>query len=169
MASRHNLHAIDVAVAVALVAEPDAAYGRLAERLGLGVSTVHGAVGRLAFAGLLRPGGRVVNRLALREFLAHGLRYAFPARPGRTLRGVPTAHAGPSLRGRLMASEPYVWPTADGDAVGPAVTPLYPAAVELPRRSPAVYDLLSLADALRVGRARERGAALEALDAYLAA
>jgi len=162
-----DLHGLDMAVAAALVAEPGATYPRLSELLGMSPATSHGAVRRLEYAALLRPGTRIVNALALREFLVHGLRYAFAARPGPVVRGVPTAHAGPALRAHVVSDAPYVWPSPEGDAVGPAVSPLYARAAELPRRSPAVYELLSAMDALRVGRARERKAAAAAIDRRL--
>jgi hypothetical protein len=43
------------------------------------------------------------------------------------------------------------------------VTPLYAAAVRLPERCPSLYESLALVDALRVGQARERKLAVEAL------
>jgi hypothetical protein len=46
--------------------------------------------------------------------------------------------------------------------------PLYGKAVELPERCPSVYELLTLVDALRVGRARERKIAAEHLRERLA-
>lgn len=163
MPQNMDLHDLDMAVAAALVTEPGASFPRLVELLGMSPSTAHGAVGRLAHAGLLRPGTRVVNGLALREFLVHGLRYAFAARPGAAVRGVPTAHAGPALAGHVVAEAPYVWPSPQGEAIGPAVRPLYHKAVELPHRSPAVYEILSAMDALRVGRARERKVAADVI------
>jgi hypothetical protein len=124
-------------------------------------------VRRLALAGLVRPGTKCVNWLALREFLAHGLRYAFPARPGASVRGVATAHSGPPLAGHILAEDAAVWRKADGTARGQEIAPLFPQAVHLPQRRPSLYELLTLADALRVGRARERTRALEELDRRL--
>ena len=40
-----------------------------------------------------------------------------------------------------------------------AVQPLYPSVPGAARRDPALYDLLALVDAMRLGRARERGRA----------
>jgi hypothetical protein len=50
---------------------------------------------------------------------------------------------------------------------GRALAPLYPNAVSLPSRAPEVYDALTLVDAIRGGQARERNAAVMALDALL--
>ena len=61
----------------------------------------------------------------------------------------------------------YVWPSAEGPADGEAINLLYPQAIQLPERCPSLYQLLTLADALRVGRVRERKLALEELEARL--
>ena len=60
-----------------------------------------------------------------------------------------------------------MWPEARGSVRGTSLTPLYPKATALPEREPEVYNALTLVDALRVGQARERTAALAALDAML--
>ena len=105
-----------------------------------------------------------MNRLALLEFLEHGLRYVFPARPGNVKRGVPTAHSGPILSAEIdRDGGAYVWASPNGTVRGREIEPLVPRASELPERSPRTYEALSLVDALRVGRARERELAGRAL------
>jgi len=161
------LHALDIPVAIRMAEEAVGSYQVLSTDLGISTSTAHAAVWRLEQAGLVRPGSKSVNWLALREFLAHGLRYAFPARPGASVRGVPTAHSGPPLAGHILAEDAFVWRKADGSATGQEIAPLFPRAVDLPERRPSLYQLLTLADALRVGRARERDRALAELDRRL--
>jgi len=158
------LKPVDVVVGLRLAEAPEAKYDELSHDLGISSSTAHAAVRRLQAAGLLRPSSRVVNWLALQEFLAHGLRYVFPARPGERVRGVPTAHAGPPLAKHIVANDAIVWPNAEGPAEGEAIAPLYPQAVELPHRSPAAYEMVTLADAIRVGGTRERRRALEEIE-----
>lgn len=157
--SEHALRPYDVAVALRLAEVPFASFKRLAKDLGLSGSTAHAAVRRLMDAGLVRmasDGSRPVNRLALLEFLEHGVRYAFPGVLGPVKSGIPTAYAGPALKDQILAEYPVVWPHVGGPAVGPTVNPLLPKAAELPERSPDTYALLSAVDAIRVGRARER-------------
>jgi hypothetical protein len=151
---------IDIAVAVVLAEHPGMKFEPIANLLGISVSKAHAAVQRLAEVGLLLPEGRRVNRLALLEFLEHGLQYVFPAKIGNVRRGVPTANAG-----SLFANDDdgYVWPSPDGSARGRALEPLVPKARELPLRAPHAYETLSLIDVLRVGRARERAAAMDQL------
>lgn len=157
---------IDVAVALVLVEHPGMKFDDIAQLLGISVSKAFDAVQRLADVGIVLPEGRRVNRLALLEFLEHGLQYSFPAKPGNVRRGVPTAHAAPPLANEFDAGdEVYVWPSPDGPARGRAIAPLVPKANELPARAPRLYETLSLVDALRVGRVRERSAALDHLRA----
>jgi len=158
-----SLKPVDVVVALRLAEAPGEKYAQLGADLGISSSSAHQSVRRLAAAGLLRPGTRTVNRLAFREFLEHGVRYAFPARPGIEARGVPTAHAAPPLSSHIVSAHAYVWPSAVGPSSGQSVTPLYPAAIRLPDRCPSVYESLALVDALRVGQARERKLAAEVL------
>lgn len=155
----------DIAVAVFLAEHPDATYDSIARTLSISLSTAHAGVARLRESQLMLPDGRRVNRTFLLEFLEHGLRYAFPAAPGRLTQGVPTAHSGPVLADVISADEQYVWPSSHGSVRGYAIAPLIPHAGELIERSPGTYAALSLIDALRVGRARERKLASDALRA----
>lgn len=143
-----------------LAIRPGTSYGEAAHRLGISASTAHQSVKRLTYAGLVRPApGAIaaVNLAALIEFLRHGVRYAFPARRGRPRRGVPTAHSAPMLQDEMdPGAEPVVWPTPRGKTVGSAIDPLIKSGPELPERCADLYHLLTLADALRIGTARDR-------------
>lgn len=153
---QNTLRPVDIGVAVGLIEYPKASYEQLHEVLGISASNAHAAVGRLRAAGLVLADESVVNRSSLLEFLEHGVRYAFPTAPGAQAKGVPTAHAGPAMAEDIVAEDAIVWPSDNGTVVGRTVLPLLPKAAELPRRSPGVYILLTLVDALRVGRVRER-------------
>jgi DNA-binding Lrp family transcriptional regulator len=153
----------DVAVALRLAEVPEATYEVIQRDLNISKSTAHQSVRRLQAAGLLRPESRTVNRLALLEFLEHGIRYAFPALRGALERGVPTAHAAQPLSDELDVVDALIWPSEHGDVMGTAIVPLYDHAAELPKRCPSLYGLLTLADALRIGRSRDRKLALAKL------
>jgi hypothetical protein len=169
MGKQTTLRPLDIPVALRLAEAPDATYEALRGALGISASTAHQAVDRLCHAGLVYPHRRRVNRSALMEFLEHGIRYAFPPVVSeRQERGVPTAHAAPPLASEIASADAIVWPHPTGSAVGDAVEPLYPQAVYLPQRCPGVYEMLTLVDALRVGRARERRIATEKLRERLA-
>src|SRR5580700_7717479 len=133
-------------------------YSELGQELGMSASEVHAAVRRLGDARLVDTKTREIRREALRNFLVHGVPHAFPASPKEITRGMPTAWAAPVLSGKISASDqiPPVWPDPDGKVQGAAVQPLYGSVPGAARRNPALYDLLALVDALRIGRARER-------------
>lgn len=102
----------------------------------------------------------VVNHHNLAEFALHGAKYAFaperlPAGPG-----VPTSHSAPAFAGVFAPGhEPLVWPDAHGTVRGEGLLPLHPCVPGAALRDAALYELLALFDALRAGRARERGMA----------
>jgi hypothetical protein len=102
----------------------------------------------------------------LREFIEHGVRYAFPAQVGKQTRGVPTAHSAPLLANQIDAVDAFVWPASEGAARinGLTVLPLYANAPMLAESSPETYNAVALVDVFRVGRTRERGLAALALE-----
>jgi hypothetical protein len=167
MSKQFVLRPSDVGVVLGLVESPDASFQQLHEMLGISGSNAFDAVQRLRDAGLIRQDERAVVRSALLEFLVHGARYAFPASLGAPAKGVPTAHAGPPLASKIRSNEPIVWPSPAGHAIGMTLTPLFPQATALPQRCPPVYASLTLVDALRVGRTRERKLAADLLRAYI--
>ena len=142
-------------------------YPALAKALKMSSSEVHGGVKRAYAAGLLmepkaeaRP-----NPEALREFLIHGVRYAFPPDRGEQTRGIPTAHAAPPLLEAFQESnEPVpVWPYPEGKVRGQSFSPIYRSAPEAALEDRALYELLALMDAMRGGRSRDRSLAKKAL------
>lgn len=149
-----------VALKLTTLGEQLTSYAGLAEALGLSASEVHASIGRLKSARLAtaHDGQPTVVRAALREFLLHGAKYAFPATLGSTTRGMPTGYAAPPLATRISQPEelPPVWPDVQGTRRGSAFHPLYPTAPLAARNDAQLYELLALFDALRGGSARER-------------
>lgn len=106
----------------------------------------------------------VVNRHNLAEFALHGARYAFAPERLPVGPGVPTSHAAPAFAGVFAEGhEPLVWPDAHGTLRGEGLLPLHPCVPGAALRDAALYELLALFDALRAGRARERGMAVARL------
>lgn len=161
MPKQETLKPQDVAVALRLAEMPERSYVALGADLSMSPSTAHGSVERLQLAGLLRPDSRHVNRHFLMEFLEHGVRYMFPAKLNAPARGVPTAYSGPPLASEFISNDTIVWPDVKGNTVGQSMTPLYENAPELVDKCPSVYELLTLVDAIRIGRVRERATAVE--------
>lgn len=158
-----------VAMKLALPSGAGASFAVLAKALGMSASEVHGSVGRLVAARLLEPDSRKVIRRPFIEFILHGVAYAYPASLGEMTRGVPTAWAAPVMAGQVSQNEAEtpVWPDPEGSVRGLAVEPLYRSVPHAIRVDPALYDLMALIDALRLGRARERSMAAKALEQRL--
>jgi hypothetical protein len=105
-----------------------------------------------------------VHSRNLAEFAVHGAKYAFaPDRLPVTV-GVPTSHSAPAFAGVFApGSDDWVWPHPNGTARGQGLAPLHPSAPFAAMQDAKLYEMLALFDALRVGRARERGMALKRL------
>lgn len=140
----------------------------LAYELGISQSQISYGLERLKRSGLLSEDRKVMKR-ALLEFLLYGLKYVYPAHPGPLVRGMLTAHSAKPLAGKIKSSEPYVWPTDEGDVRGAAIEPLFESAPKAAKNDQALYELLALVDAIRVGRARELALAKDELKSRLGA
>ncbi len=161
----------DLVVMLKLLCQPDErwTYLKLAKELSMSSSEVHASVKRCEEAGLYNPETRLPMRQALEEFLLHGIRYVFPARLGPITTGLPTSYGAPLLSKSVLfdKTETPVMPLLRGPARGPQLTPLYPAAPKAAQADERLYELLAVVDALRMGRAREKKLAGEALSTLL--
>jgi hypothetical protein len=182
------LHPQDVVVILKLVANRDASkrwtYAELGKDLFMSASQVFRSIDRAEIARLLvapvvptspengehPPGGMLwPNKRNLKEFLIHGVKYAFPVERGGPTRGVPTAEAAPPLVQHFPPEFqlPPVWPSAEGPLRGIAFSPLYKNVPQAAAQDSKLYELLALVDAIREGRARERELAIRELTARI--
>lgn len=136
----------------------------LAKEVGISASELSSSLRRSMLAGLIDPVDRGCIRPALLEFMLHGFGYVFPVKPGAITRGMPTAHSAPPLKGRIMSKIDFVWPLPRGQGRGQAIKPIYRSVPVAAQNDQALYELLALADALRVGSTRERNMASEILE-----
>lgn len=104
----------------------------------------------------------------LAEFVIHGARFVFvPDRLPLSV-GVPTSHSAPAFAGVFApASTDFVWPHPNGQVRGQGIEPLHPNVPFAAMQDAKLYEMLALFDALRIGRARERGMAIDRLAAIL--
>ena len=151
-----SLRPSDIVVACQLTQTPSPPYTVLAAATLLSVGECHAAIRRLVAARLMNPSQRRVVPELLSRFLVVGVPHAFPALIGPSAVGVATAFSAAAFRASVAPPEAYVWPDGNGHAEGLALTPLFAAAVRLPLRNVALYEVLALIDALRVGDTRER-------------
>jgi hypothetical protein len=153
-----------VALKIAANQERQFTFNQLAIELNMSSSEIHAAF-------LRAEKSRLVSRLngkmgsidsSLREFVQHGVKYAFPPVVGATVRGMPTGvNAAPLNQYFANSNEaPLVWPTTDGSARGQSLLPLHPSVTEAVKLDYGLYELLALIDAIRCGAAREREMAI---------
>ena len=139
----------------------------LAYSLKMSQSEVSQSVARSKYAGLLDDSGKKVMRQALYDFLQYGLAVVFPAKPGAMVRGIPTAHSTAPLNKEVSSGDNYVWPFAKGNVRGLGINPLYSTVPQAALDDEQLHVLLALADALRVGKAREKKTALQELNSRI--
>lgn len=163
----------DILVVIAILALKDenCRQADLAHELKISSSEVNASLKRLVQAKLISPGyqhtGPVVHINALSEFLVHGLKYVFPAQVGQETRGIPTSYAAPVLKGKIAFKDEDipVWPSPEGKVRGYSLTPLYKSVIHIDNDE--IYAYLSLIDAIRSGRARERNLGIKLLEEKL--
>jgi hypothetical protein len=136
----------------------------LAIMLDMSTSEVSQAIKRATFAGLMEKNNYQVFPEALKELIFHGLRFFYPVRPGLLTRGIPTAHSAAPLNNKIKSSTVYVWPDPNGEVRGESIEPIYSSVPNAAKNDQKLYEVLSLIDALRVGNAREKKMATDALE-----
>lgn len=141
----------------------------LADSLGLSQTEISFAMDRCRTAGFIDIDKKTVIKPALLEFLVHGLKYMFPAKPGPVAYGIPTAHSAPPLARVIVASneEHYIWRSDEAKVRGQTIEPLHPNAPFAALTDSRLYELLALVDTLRTGRHREQALAVRELEARL--
>lgn len=145
----------------------------LGSSLGISKTEVSASLNRSIASGLAlkdRKLGRVKPSVrSLHEFIVHGLRFVFPAKPGAPERGMPTAFSAPMLEGHLISGgqDIHVWPYAQGTVRGLSVAPLFRSVPEAVQSDERLYEFLALVDAIRLGRQRESSLAAKRLEERL--
>lgn len=166
---QYNMKPQDVVILLKIIALNNDNWQQLplAHSLKMSQSEVSQSVARSKYAGLLDDSGKRVMRQALNDFLQYGLAVVFPVKPGAIVRGMPTAHSAPPLNLEISNGENYVWPFAMGGTRGHSIIPLYSSVPQAVLDDDRLYELLSLVDALRVGKAREKNLAIQELNSRI--
>jgi hypothetical protein len=139
----------------------------LSRDLMISQSEISESLKRSVYCGFISQNRKDVFKNALLEYIIHGIKYSFPVKPGAMVRGVPTAHSAPPLSTQINSPEVFVWPYHDGPARGFAIEPLYKTVPQAILSDNLLYEMLSLVDAVRAGKARERNLAENILNEYL--
>lgn len=143
-------------------------YRELSSSLLVSLSSISDSLSRSCVAQLVDGNKQRVNVLALEEFLVHGLRYAFPVKVGRIMRGVPTYISASPLKEQVsFGTDSYVWPSRFGTMRGQGIVPLCPTIPQIVEKDEELYQLLVIVEALRIGRVREREIAASMLHEFI--
>ena len=134
-------------------------YPGLARDLVLSQSETHAAVSRALQSGLVgfdpweKDGDRKPKpRMAdIVRFVVGGLKYMLPAEKGAPARGMPTSFAASPLRNHLVVDGAPcpVWPGLPGESEGYTFVPIFRSCASASLVDQDLYELLTLADAIR--------------------
>lgn len=146
-------------------------YAALANAMHMSPFEAHACIARLNGARLLVDVNEVPTLVlaAFRPLVLTGAAYFFPAVRGEIVMGFPTAYGVEPFKSKMLFADemPPVWPHANGLVRGKMLLPLYPKLPLAAVADAALYELLALFDALRIGQAREREMARELLEERL--
>lgn len=133
---------------------------QLARDLSISPAEVYNSIERLKTAKLLDSENKPILR-HLRNLIVHGIPFFYPAEVGFIERGISVAHSGPILNEVIKhrKDDKYVWPDPEGKEVGQAIKPLFKSIPQAAKTDSKLYEVLSLIEALRVGKTRERNLA----------
>jgi hypothetical protein len=171
MIGEHNgMRPQDIAILLKIIAKDGRPWQNkdLAAELFLSPAEISISLNRSDIGGLMDYAqSKTVYRQSLMEFIEHGLRYVFPARPGTIVNGLYTAHSHPFMQQQFSSEMNYVWPDPRGEVRGLAIKPLYKDQVKAAQLDPTLYLMLALLDVIRVGRVREMKVAIEELKKHI--
>jgi hypothetical protein len=171
-----TLKAQDVLVACKLFAlgEADWTYAGLAGAVEISVSEVHDSLKRCRLAQLVVSvrDGEIVSKKHFHDLLVFAVPRIFYAVRGGLEIGWPTAFHLPALLGEfdglrgvsLKTSLPTVWPDPKGPVRGESLLPLYPTVPLAAQKDVLLYELLALADVIRLGDIKYKKKAAELLE-----
>lgn len=149
-----------VALKIAVNSHRVMTFSELGVELSMAASEVHSASKRGELSHFItRESGQIqAIKPSLKEFILHGVRYAFPALQGGIVQGTATGFAAPPLDKHFPQSKALypVWPDSQGEIRGLSLYPLYPSVPAAARADLKLYEILALIDAIRAGTARER-------------
>ena len=157
----------DIVVLLKLSHAQDKRQRSLAEALYMSQAEISDSLGRSHLAGLLDGTKKIVYRNNLLEFLLYGLKYTFPAIPGRVQRGVPTAISAAPLQEEILSEVKYVWPYAKGEIMGESIDPLHQNQHLAALADSKLHQKLALVDAIRLRKPRETQLAIQHLQNLL--
>lgn len=132
-------------------------YDDLERELHISRSQISNSIKRAEYAALYNANKKRPIISALRNFIVHGVPYAFPVKPGAVVRGIPTAYASPFMSQHIDSDDmPPVWESDLPNSVrGISIEPLHPSVPLISSEDSEMYNLLGIVDSMRYGDIRE--------------
>jgi hypothetical protein len=166
--ARSSLRPQDILIALKLRILEDSGnwnQQQLAQSIGVSAGEVAFSLERLKKHHLIQEDKKRVKRVALIEFLVHGVKYVFPADVGAPVRGVPTGtNFALSDEIRMSEERVTVWPDADGKVRGLSISPIYSSVPFACKDDKNLHNILALLDVIRIGGAREMNLASKKIE-----
>ena len=164
-------HDVVVACQIAIWPEETWTYEKVGKSLRISTSEIFNVLKRCRHSKLVAKteASSEVNKPHLLDFLVHGVPTAFYPKRIEVVKGVLTAMHAPLFRSRFTTDRdiPIVWPLAKGKDMGEGLLPLYPTVPAICQQNETLYNMLSAIDVLRVGKQREKDAAISVLASIL--
>lgn len=130
----------------------------LAESVGLSPGEVSKSTKRLEASHLVSERSRVIfaDSRNLMEWIAYGVRYAYPLEQEGYGRGIATSWSCPLIESEMLPPNPaWVWPLAGGRSEGVFIKPFYSSVPFAANKDEQLYRVLSIVEAIRGGKPRE--------------
>jgi len=157
----------DILLLLKMISSPNLKQKELAQAIFISQTEVSHGLKRLEHTGLIGSSGQIQLE-AVCEFLIHGMKYIFPAETGAMTVGLPTAYANPKFKFvKYKIEDIYVWPHPKLGKKGIALLPIYPSVAEACAKDELLYEMMSLLEMIRIGRAREKNIAAKELKIVL--
>jgi len=144
----------------------------LADSLGISPGEISKSNRRLIKAKLIAPGidaneYDTVTR-NMREWLCFGIQYSILVEAQGLGSGLVTSWSNPRIKSEFIPREvPHVWIFPGGDTYGEGISPLYPKAPAASYEDENMHHILSLIDAIRLGKPRELDIARKLIESFL--
>jgi hypothetical protein len=124
----------------------------LATKLLLSQSEISESLHRSMQVQLIDHQKKMVQRLNLKDFLFHGLKFVFPAIQGTIERGIPTGTSSNPFKDQVQTKIPMVWAHQQGQIEGISITPLYQKLPDACQKWDKLHHILSAVDLIRLNK-----------------
>jgi predicted transcriptional regulator len=167
MRTHKGIRPHDIVILLKIISLNDSKWtmANLSNQLFISQSEVSESLNRSAFSGLYDKKSKTVFRNNLLDFLKYGIKYVFPVRAAELTQGTPTAHSTAPLNTKIVENDNvYVWPDINGNMRGQKIEPLYNKVVKAVASDKQLHAMLSLVDAIRLGKPRHFKYAIDLLE-----